>query len=62
MSIAGHIFTPDLEVLFLAKDGNSFYEKQIVRAPKGKCARQIGTLKHGESSLTTKVILIVEIL
>ncbi|MCM1451221.1 MAG: hypothetical protein NC102_03100 [Clostridium sp.] len=61
-NIAGHIFTSDLEVLFLAKDGNSFYEKQIVKVPSGKCARQIGTYKYEHRYSDTKVIPIVKIM
>jgi len=59
-TIEGYIFTSDLEVLILAQEGSNFYNKQIVKAPHGKCARQIGTYKyqpyeHGD----TKVIPII---
>lgn len=59
-NIAGHVFTSDLEVLILAQEGSNFYNNQIVKAPHGKCARQIGTYKYqpyryGE----TKVIPII---
>ena len=45
-TFAGYIYTSDLEVLILAQEGSSFYNKQIVKAPRGKCARQIGTYKY----------------
>lgn len=41
-----YVFTSDLKVLILADEGSNFYNKQIVKAPKGKCARQIGTYKY----------------
>lgn len=44
---SGHIQTSDLTVMILAKKGSHFYNNQIVKAPKGKCARQIGTYKYG---------------
>ena len=44
-TISGHIFTSDLEVLILAQEGSNFYNNQIVKAPQGKCARQIGNYK-----------------
>lgn len=50
-TISGHVFTTDLMVLVLAKEGDSFYNKQIMKAPKGKCARQIGTYKYGYSTV-----------
>ena len=59
-NISGYVFTSDLEVLILAKDGNTFYNKQIVKVPNGKCARQIGTYKYNRYA-NTKVIPIVEI-
>lgn len=50
--------TSDLEVLIPAQKGSEFYDNQIIKTPKGKCARQIGTYtyqKYGD----TKVIPIV---
>ena len=46
VTISGHIFTSDLEVLILAQEGSNFYNNQIVKAPQGKCARQIGNYKY----------------
>mgnify|MGYP000608089854 FL=1 len=57
-TISGHVFTSDLEVLILAQEGSNFYNNQIVKAPKGKCARQIGNYKY-QSYGTTKVIPII---
>lgn len=56
---SGYVFTSDLEVLLLAHDGSDFYNNQIVRAPRGKCARQIGTYKYSYAG-TTKVIPIID--
>lgn len=56
---AGYVFTSDLEVLILAQDGSEFYDKQVVKAPKGKCARQIGNYKYQKYG-DTKVIPIID--
>ena len=59
-AIGGHIFTSDLEVLILAQEGSNFYNNQIVKAPKGKCARQIGNYKYQPYKYgDTKVIPII---
>ena len=57
-TISEHVFTSDLEVLILAQEGNNFYNNQIVKAPKGKCARQIGNYKYQQYG-STKVIPII---
>lgn len=57
-TISGHIFTSDLEVLILAQEGSNFYNNQIVKAPQGKCARQIGNYKYQQYG-STKVIPII---
>ncbi len=57
-TISGHIFTSELEVLILAQEGSNFYNNQIVKAPKGRCARQIGNYKYQQYG-TTKVIPII---
>lgn len=59
-AVGGYVYTSDLEVLILAQDGSDFYNNQIIKAPKGKCARQIGTYKyHPFGDEMTKVIPIV---
>lgn len=56
---SGYVFTSDLEVLILApEEGSRFYNNQIIKAPKGKCARQIGNYKY-EKYGNTKVIPII---
>lgn len=57
-TISGHIFTSDLEVLILAQEGSNFYNNQIVKAPHGKCARQIGNYKYQRYG-SAKVIPII---
>lgn len=57
-TISGHIFTSDLEVLILAQEDSNFYNNQIVKAPQGKCARQIGNYKYQQYG-NTKVIPII---
>lgn len=56
--LSGLVITSDLEVLIQAQKGSNFYDNQIIKTPKGKCARQVGTYtykKYGD----TKVIPIV---
>lgn len=58
--LGGIYFTSDLEVLILAQEGSNFYNNQIVKAPKGKCARQIGNYKYQPYKYgDTKVIPII---
>ena len=56
--ILGNILTSNLEVLILAQKGSNFYDKQVIKAPQGKCARQIGNYKYQKYG-TTKVIPII---
>lgn len=59
-TIRGRIFTSDLEVLILAQEGSNFYNKQVVKTPHGKCARQIGNYKYQPYKYgDTKVIPII---
>lgn len=44
--ISGIAITSDLEVLILAREDSHYYEKKVIRTPKGKCARQIGICKQ----------------
>ena len=49
----------DLQKL-LERKGSNFYNKQIVKAPHGKCARQIGNYKYQPYKYgDTKVIPII---
>lgn len=57
-TFSGYVLTSDLEVLILAQEGSNFYNNQIVRAPQGKCARQIGIYKYQQYG-NTKVIPII---
>lgn len=57
-NLDGYVFTSDLEVLILAQEDSHFYNNQIVKAPQGKCARQIGTYKFQQYG-NTKVIPII---
>jgi hypothetical protein len=57
-SVSGYTFTSDLEVLILAQEDSNFYNNQVLKAPQGKCARQIGNYKYQKYG-TTKVIPII---
>ncbi len=45
ISNGGYVYTSDLKVLILAHERSNFYDKQIIRTPQGKCAKQIGNYK-----------------
>lgn len=57
--ISDCIFTSDLKVLILADEDSHFYNHQIIKMPKGKCARQIGTYKYEEFGDYREIIPIV---
>lgn len=57
-TFAGHAITSNLEVLILAQEGDHFYNQQLVKTPKGKCARQIGEYKYPFYG-STKVIPVI---
>lgn len=54
----GFVVTSDLEVLILAQEDDNFYNNQIVKAPKGTCAIQVGNYKCQKYS-SSKVIPII---
>ena len=50
-----------LEVVFIDED-NTYYTDQIVKIPKGKCARQVGVYKSDHYLYDDKTLPIVEIM
>lgn len=56
---SGYVFTSDLKVLILADEDSHFYNHQIIKTPKGKCARQIGTYIYAEYGDYREIIPIV---
>lgn len=57
--ISDCIFKSDLKVLILADEDSHFYNHQIIKTPKGKCARQIGTYIYAEYGDYREIIPIV---
>lgn len=47
----------DLKVVIYDSNNGSFYDKQIIKMPKGKCARLIGTYKYYSETLPVVQIL-----
>ncbi len=47
-------------VLFQAKNGNLFYDGQMIKVPAGKVVRQIGTYRYENTERMIKTIPIVE--
>lgn len=57
----GYQMTTDLTVAFIDED-NTYYTDQIVKIPKGKCARQVGVYKSDHYLYDDKTLPIVEIM
>lgn len=53
--------TTDLTVVFI-DENNEYYTDQVIRIPKGKCARQIGVYKSDHYLYDDKTLPIVEIM
>ena len=51
-----------LIVLFLADENSAYYDDQIIRIPKGKCAIQIGTYRYTTRLEDQKTVPIVKIM
>lgn len=47
-------------VLFLAKDGMSYYDDQIIEIPSGKQAMQIGSYKYFTQNNTEKTVPVID--
>lgn len=46
-------------VLFLANEGVSYYDDQIINIPKGKCVRQVGTYQY-QTQVGYKTVPVVQ--
>ena len=45
----------------MAKEGELFYDDQVVEVPTGKCAKQIGVFQHDKSNGAIRAIPVVDI-
>jgi len=59
--IEGYGVASGVTVLFLAEDGASYYDDQVIEIPTGKCVRQLGTYKYPTKSGFEKTVPIVGI-
>lgn len=50
-----------LVVLFMKKDGASYYDDQVIKLPSEKCVRQIGVYKYPTKSGIEKTVPVVDI-
>jgi hypothetical protein len=50
-----------LVVLFMKKDGASYYDDQVIKLPSEKCVRQIGVYKYPTKSGFEKTVPVVDI-
>lgn len=48
-------------VLFLSNENTHYYDDQIIKAPKGKCIRQIGTYQYTTKGRDHKTVPVVAI-
>lgn len=63
LAIPNELFFSDLIVLLLDYEGKSYYDNQIVTAPKGNCFKQIGTFKYkakNGNQITVPVVSLME--
>ena len=58
---SGYINT-DLLVLITNDNGDYYYDKQVIKIPKGKCMRQIGVYKYQAKSEIWKTVPIVKLM
>ena len=54
-------FTSDLAVVFI-DDNNEYYTDQVIKIPRGKCARQIGIYKSTNFMYADKTLPVVKIM
>ena len=52
----------DLLVLITNDNGEYYYDDQVIKVPKGKCARQIGVYKYQTTLENWKTVPIVKIM
>ena len=52
----------DPTVLLLVEDNNPYYDKQIVRVPKGKCAYRVGAYQYEPHYGNTSTLPVVRIM
>lgn len=43
-------------VLFLAEEGVSYYDEQIIKVPSGQCVRQLGTYRYTTTANSVKTV------
>lgn len=59
---SGNDYASGVTVLFYDPQKRPFYDEQIIKIPKGYCAKQIGTHKYMTNGGTSKTVPIVQIL
>lgn len=50
-----------LTVLLYDKEGNPYYDAQIIKAPEGKCFRQVGIYKYTANSGMVRTVPVVQL-
>lgn len=53
--------TNGLVVFILSQDNNSYYDSQVIKIPKGQCARQVGIYKYTTKEGVDKTVPVVKI-
>lgn len=62
LAVGKGLLSQDLIVLLLNNDGTPYYDNQIVRAPKGKCFRQVGIYKYESEDKTRRTVPVVTLM
>ena len=50
------------QTVLIMEEGRQFEDQEIVKMPKGKCARQVGTYKYTMTNGTKKTVPVIQIM
>lgn len=51
-----------LTVLLYSEEGNPYYDAQVIKAPEGKCFRQVGIYKYTANSGMVRTVPVVQLM
>lgn len=51
-----------LDVLLYNEEGNPYYDAQVIKAPEGKCFRQVGIYKYTANSGMVRTVPVIQLM
>ena len=51
-----------LTVLLYSEEGNPYYDAQVIKAPEGKCFRQVGIYKYPANSGMVRTVPVIQLM